>query len=500
MGGSGIQDEGCGYGRRRCGIGQGNLPGGSLRSLSHFAGFGIDLVRIDKTLIQRNEQKLNLQIILRTFVQKGCPFEDLPGLKEQIALKDKDTPSLLLDIMMEEEGEVSNLALFLLSEYATPKVAQSAEKLLNAPNISDIHRSRLAAFLLLHQESKHFLVESRKGDEFIRKFLYFLEAFWQQIDPIDVGRIWLEDYHKLPAREKIPLLKALFSTGSACYLPIYSIEIGSPQVSVSRFVASELRNVDHENTIVMLKSFPELKDTATRLSMEDSVKILQEKRRNGKLEPRRLDNIPSFYKAYIAEEESAGFMSVIFSKKLLNGSVRFSFTLIDRWDKGILSCYADLVESEDDFHQIVELLNQESGTIHYKNVTREYAAWVLRKAEILAIERDYSMPPEHLLCRCLLWEEPRSSRNYGIRFGLQCCECGEPIRMDSKENNTWLIGDLALCPECIRKKTRCENCGESVIPEKAYALARADVDHITIICEKCYRKARKKTKKSPAGK
>jgi hypothetical protein len=454
------------------------------------------MVKIDDTLIQRNAKRQNLQNLLKSFIQKGCPFENLPVLKEQIDLKDKNTPSLLLDIMMEEEGETSNLALFLLSEYTTPKVARSAEKLLNSPNISDLHRSRLAAFLLLHQESKQILLESRKSDEFIKKSLYFLDAFWKQIDPLDVGRIWLEDYHKLPARDKIPLLKALFSTGSACYLPIYSIELGSPQVSISRFVASELKNVDHENTIIMLKSFPEMRDTATRLSMEDSIRILQEKRQNGRLEPCRPDSIPAFYKAYVAEEESAGFLSVIFAKKLLNGPIRFSFTLIDRWDKGILSCYADLVDKEDDFHQIVELLNQQSGMIHYKDVTREYAAWILRKAETLTIEREYSLPPEHLFCRCLLWEEARSSRNYGVRFGLQCCECGEPIRMNKKENNTWLIGDLALCPECIRKKKRCENCGAPVIPENAYALARADVDHITIICEKCYRKARKRTKKS----
>ncbi|MBN1901572.1 hypothetical protein JW926_09650, partial [Candidatus Sumerlaeota bacterium] len=280
------------------------------------------MAKIDDTLIKRNERKKNLHHLLKTFLDKGCPFEDLPILKEKIGLKDKNTPSLLLDIMMEEEGEVSNLALFLLSEYATPKVAQSAEKLLNAPNISDLHRSRLAAFLLLHQESKHILLESRKSDEFIKKFLYFLDAFWQQIDPLDVGRIWLEDYYKLPARDKLPLLKALFSTGSACYLPIYSIELGSPQVSISRFVAAELIHVEHENSIIMLKSFPELKDMATRLSMEDSLKILQEKRRNGKLEPRRIDAIPSFYKAFLAEEESAGFLSVIFAQKLLNGPIR----------------------------------------------------------------------------------------------------------------------------------------------------------------------------------
>lgn len=458
------------------------------------------MVKIDDTLIQMNEKRQNLQNLLKSFIQKCCPFEDLPLLKDGIELKDKNTPSLLLDIMMEEDGEVSNLALFLLSEYATPKVAQSAEKLLHSPNISDIHRSRLAAFLLLHQESKHILLESRKSDEFIKKFLYFLDAFWQQIDPLDVGRIWLEDYHKLPVRDKIPLLKALFSTGSACYLPIYSIELGSPQVSVSRFIASELKNVHHENTIIMLTSFPELKDTATRLCIEDSIKILREKRRNGQLEPRRPDTIPSFYKAYIAEEESAGFISVIFAQKLLNGSIRFSFTLIDRWDKGILSCYADLVEKEEDFHQIVQLLNQQSGMIHYKDLTREYAAWILRKAEALAIDRNYNIPAEHLLCRCLLWDESRSSRNYGIRFGLQCCECGEPIRMSKKENNTWLIGDLALCPECIRNKTKCENCGQPVVPQNAYALARADVDHITIICEKCYKKACKRTKKPSRNK
>ncbi|MBN1902751.1 hypothetical protein JW926_15605, partial [Candidatus Sumerlaeota bacterium] len=177
-----------------------------------------------------------------------------------------------------------------------------------------------------------------------------------------------------------------------------------------------------------------------------------------------------------------------------------SFTLIDRWDKGILSSYADLVEKEEDFHQIVGLLNQQSGMIRYKEVTREFAAWILRKAETLAIDRDYSLPPEHLLCRSLLWDEAIPYRNYGIRFGLQCCECGESIRMNKKENNAWMIGDLALCQRCVRKKNKCENCGAPVIPDNAYALARADVDHITIICEKCYHKSRKKTKKSPGNK
>jgi len=445
------------------------------------------MAKIDDSLVQRFKKRSKIHDLLKQFVEQKCPLEELQKLKKQIKLKDQITTQLLLDIMMEEEGEVSNLALLLLSECATPKVAQSAERLLNSPKLSDIHRSRLAAFLLLHQESRQIFMKSKETSQFLEKFLYFLDAFWQQIDPLDVGRIWLEDYNKLRAREKISILKALFSTGSACYLPIYSIELGSPHVSLSRFVADQLSNVDHENTLLMLQSFPELKDTATRIAIEHSIKVLKKKRRNGELELRSQKKLPAFYRAFVAEEESAGFLSVIFAKKLPEDHIRFSFTLIDRWDQGILSCYGDLAEDLKSFNQIVEMLNEQSGLIHYYKVNRDYAVWILRNAEALSIERGYSLHPEYLLCRCLLWDESPSKKDYGLLFGMECCECGAPIRMNKSQGNAWMLGDIALCSQCIKKKKTCEHCGRPIIPEKAYALARADMDHITLICESCYK-------------
>jgi len=447
--------------------------------------------KIDETLVERHNQRTVLHHQLKKFIEDGSHLADLPLLKKEIRIDDKNIPSLLLDIMMEEEGEISNLALLLLTDHSTPDVAIAAERLLTSPKLSKMHRSRLAAFLLLEQEQKGVFSKALQSEQGVNKLLHFLNAFWQQVDPLDVGRLWLEDYYDLPVREKIPLLKSFLATQSASYLPIYSIELGSPHVSLSRLVAKELATVANEKTLSMLKSFPVLRDTAARLSMDESINTLQEKRRNGELEPAGKETRFSFYKAFAAEEESAGFISVIFSKKQSGGPIRFMFTLIDRWDKGVLNCYGDVVEEEAALHQIVQLLNQKSELIQYSRVKRDYAMWILKKAEKLTIDRGYSLPPEYLMCRCLLWDEEPSAKKYPTLFGLTCCECGAPIQMTKDHYASWLIGDIALCPECIETKNHCENCGVPIKPELCYALARTGMHHITVICESCYKKAGK---------
>ena len=447
--------------------------------------------KIDDILVQRYQRRAALLFQLKHFVEKKISLEGLPRLKKEIRLEEKEIPSLLFDIMLEEKGEVSNLALLLLTEHSTPEVMQAAERLVSSPRLSQMQSSRLAAFLLLQQEQKGFVSKSLQTGEGIAKLLRFLEAFWQQVDPLDVGRIWLEDYYDLPVREKIPLLKSLFATQSPSYLPIFSMELASPHVSVSRFIAAELASIQHEKTLLMLRSFPVLRDMAARLSVEDTIKTLEKRRKEGDLSPQERDNPFLFYKAFAAEEESAGFVSVIFSKRQDKGPIRFMFTLIDRWDKGIMNCYGDVVEEEASLHQVVHLLNEQSGPIQYSRTKREYALWILRKAEELTISRGYSLPPEYLLCRFLLWDEEAPARNYPLSFGLTCCECGAAIHMSKDFGATWIIGDIGLCPECIEKKNHCENCGVPIKPELSYALSRPDIHHITVICESCYKKAKK---------
>ena len=450
------------------------------------------MAKIDDTLVRKYERRSIIHDMLKRFVKEQYPIDQLPMLEKELLLRSKDTPRLLFDIMMEEQGEVSNLALLLLSEYATPRVIKTAENLLGSEKISEEHKSRIAALLLFKRESVPSLKKKHRSEKVLKKLLYFLDTFWEQLDYLDVGRIWLDDYYDLPVRDKIPLLRTLFDTGSACYLPIYSIELGAPQVTITRFVARHLAEVQHENTLLMLKSFPVLRDTDTRLSMEESVKKLKQERKNGELEPRRPETILPFYKAFLAEEESAGFLSLIFSKLDPDGAIRFLFALIDRWDRGVINCSGDVVEDQDSFHQIVMLLNQQSGLVHHSEIKKDYALWILRKAEKLSLDRGYNLPPEYLLWRNLLWDEHHARRKYSLLFGLNCCECGEPIRTTNGNLNAWLIGDIALCQGCISKKTHCENCGAPINPEQCYALASSRVDHVTVICETCYKKAKRK--------
>jgi len=448
--------------------------------------------KIDEILIQRNRKREKIRNLLYRYVEEQIPITELPDLEREISVQNQETQQLLFDIMMDEKGEVSNLALLILSENPTPRISHIIEKHLDLPHITGQQRSRLRALLVLHPD-EYKKKESPGTHHKMGEILDFIDNFWQMMNPEDIGQIWIDEYHNTPARNKISLLGALFASGSTNYLPIYSVELGSPQVTVSRFVAESLGEMDSEEALRLLKTFPEPRHTGTRLAVEESLKTLRRKKRNGELAPgREKDNIP-FFKAYVAEEDSTGFISVIFSRKTMQGSIRFLFALIDRWDRGIINCYGDEAGNTDDFYEMVELLNFQSSMIHYSESKKSYALWLLQEAEKLTLERGYHLLPDYLLWRRLIRDERKVSTRYPVRFGLSCCECGTPIRTVRDEIDAWIIHDIALCPDCIKKKTHCESCRSPLDPQKAYALARSDMAHITVICENCYLKANRKS-------
>jgi hypothetical protein len=455
---------------------------------------GGKVARIDDTLARRFVKREGIREILKRFLKKRTPLDHIPRLSEEINLKEPDNARILLDIMMEENDEIGHLALLLLSESPNRDVIRAAEKIFVSHAISEEHRARLAALLMLH----HDITGSRNvknPEQALKKYGSLLDAYWKIIDPIDLGHIWLSDYQRLSPREKIPLLETLFSTGSANYLPIYSIEIGSRHPSVSRYVAENLTSLNHEDVLTMLKSMPDLRDTATRLLIEETLKILEKKKRKGEILPRSARDLIPFYKAYVAEVADMGVVSVIISRrKIRGGPIRYLCTFIDHWDRGISNSHVGIAQTAAEFISTVHLFNQNETMAQHDEVEKDYALWLLKKGEELTIDRGYYLPPEYLLGRRILWDEKFPSRNYDVKFGLTCCECGVPIRTTTKEIEAWLIGDTALCQQCISKKTHCENCGKHITPEECYALAKLGMAHVTVICETCYQKTRKKTK------
>jgi hypothetical protein len=446
------------------------------------------MAKIDDTLFNRHRKKEKILKLLINFSGDCCDPEDLENLEYKLNMEDKDTPMILLEIMVEEkDDDLSNLALLLLSETYVPKVTDAVERLFESQDISEDQRSRLAAYMVLSTDGEIPLPESDASPA--ARLLDFLDTYWKQMDPEDIGHIWMTDFHTLKAKERIPLLHALFETGSPVYLPIFAIEIGSSQVTVSRFVSGRIGDMTNEESLLMLKSLPEIRDTATRLNIENSIKKLLKKKHNGELEPPGKFFSHTFYNAMLAEEDLAGCMSIIFSKLAPDGQIMYLFTLIDRWDRGITHAFGDHSESKDKLQMMIDEFNMDGSEVQYRKISRDYALWLLKKGEELTIERGNSLPADYLLWRRILWNEKSAIKKYPLKFGLKCCECGAFIQPSKKNTSSWIIKDFAICHDCIKKKNKCENCGAKITPQLSYTLAHPKIDHFTVICKKCYDKA-----------
>ncbi len=454
------------------------------------------MAKIDDSLFRQRKEREGIIRLLKDFKDAIRPLEELSIFKEQLEGYSKNFPRHLLDIMLEEEDtELASIALLVLMECATPQVFKKAQNMLDSQKLTTEQYARLTLLMSSNPEAK-LPKTPKETNQMFTKLLDSLNIFTEEIGSIEIGEIWLKEYHSLPVKERLPMLEIFFASNSPVYIPIYAVELGAPQVTITRCVADRASTLPYEDTLLMLKSFPDVPDTSTRIAIQQSIKALEEKQRMGELQPRNPRNILKFYKAYVAEQDLAGFLSVIFSKKQPDGTIRFLVTLIDRLDEGITDCFGDIAETTSEFHSLFNLLEQQSALALYTEAKRDYTVWLLTKAEELTIGNGYTLPPEYLLWRHLLWDEKPPHRNYGVKFGLYCCECGEPIRQLKKKSNVWVIGDIALCPGCIKKKTHCENCGRPIDPEKSYALASPDQNHITIICARCYKTARRKKKPS----
>lgn len=451
--------------------------------------------RIDDTLEKRFRNRQAIRESLKKFLSKNLPIESVPQLTDSIRENFGDSLDTLLDILANEtDDNLANLVILVLSDSPQPEIIKAANKMLESPNLSEKARGRLAALLMLFQEDlhNHERISSDQSEQFIK----FLENYWKSIDPIDVGHIWISEYSKITPDEKIAMLAHLFKTGSASYLPIFSVELGSPELKVARFVAENLGILNHENALQMLKSLPEFPDTALRLAIEASIKTLERKKRKRELATPLPAEKMVFYKAYTGFEEDTGHASVIFAKqKPGTGSIHVFFTLIDLLDRGVWNSFGLYVETPGEFVELFHEFNSRHNMINHVESDKSFALWLLQQAEALSIERGYFLPPEYLLSRRLIWDEKRVAKNYGIMFGLKCCECGQPIRFRGENKHALLSNQVALCHECVEKKTNCESCGAPINPLKCYALGRPEMAHVTVICEKCYKAAAAKMKK-----
>lgn len=452
--------------------------------------------RIDDTLEKRVQNRQAIRKSLKDFLSKKLPIESVPLLSRTIREKFGDSLDVLLDLLANEtDDNVAHLVILVLSESPQPEMIEAARKMIESPNLSETAHGRLAALLMLFQDDipGGERLSGRESEQFIK----FLEAYWKSVDPLEVGHIWISEYIKIPPEEKIAMLAHLFRTGSASYLPIYSVEIGSPEREVARFVAENLGSLNHESALQMLKSLPEFPDTALRLAVEQSIKTLERKKRKRELAMSLPAEKMVFYRAYTGFEEDTGHASVIFAKqKPSTGAIHVFFTLIDLLDRGVWNSFGMYMETPSEFVEIFHEFNSRHNLISHEESDKSFALWLLQQAEVLSIERGYPLPPEYLLSRRLIWDEKHVARKYEIKFGLNCCECGQPIRCRGGESRDALLSNqVALCQECIKKKTNCESCGAPINPYKCYALGKPELAHVTVICEKCYKSAAAKMKR-----
>jgi len=450
--------------------------------------------RIDDTLEKRFRNRQALREKLKGFLNKNLPVESVYHLNQTISEKFEGSEDALLDMLaVETDDNLASLIILILSNSPQPKTVKAVQKILKSPRLSEKARGRFAALLMLLQGGApdNDKIPNDQTEQVIKS----LESYWDGIDPIEVGHIWLSEYGKVSPDEKIAMLALLFKTGSVSYLPIFSMELGSPDLKIARFVAENLGVLNHESALLMLKSLPEFPNTALRLAIEASIKKLERKKRNGELATLLPTEKMDFYKAYTAFEEDAGHASVIFAKqKPGGGSIHVFFTLIDTLDRGILSSFGLNMETSAEFVDTFHEFSSRHNMISHAESDKSFAIWLLQQAEALSIERGYNLPPEYLLNRRLIWDEKRVSKNYGIKFGLKYCECGQLIRFSKKNRDVLLSNQVALCHECMEKKTKCESCGASINPIKGYAMGRPDLAHVTVICEKCYKSAAAKKK------
>lgn len=453
------------------------------------------MAKIDDTLFRQRQKFIKLEKMLTEYADRGGDPDDISFLVNMTKAMEQENAEILLSIMMENEKEAGSLALLILSKTANQDLVEKALKIMKRKEITLHARGKLHMLLVLLEE-KFPGIAAQELNENVEYFTRVLSESLKSLDYYQLGLLWLDEFYGLSVKEKIPLLRKMLDSGSVNYLPVLSVEIGSPKVTVSRTVAKNIFKINHEDTLSMLESLPPIRDTATRLSVEDAINQLRQNKKKGNILPAERNGYRGRkYCAYYSYFPMLGIINIFYAKKTSPDIAPLLIVSIDRWERGIEFCHGDIMDGDYLDSDIIFDIFEDFDLGEMKETDRDYVAWLLRKAENLTIDRARPLPPEYLLMRKLITDVKPVKKDYGIQFGIDCQECGEPVSFRGKKEGMFIGPDMGLCHKCARQKRRCENCGKSFNIYTDYIFTRPDVHHVTTICSECYMNSQSKSSK-----
>jgi hypothetical protein len=443
--------------------------------------------RIDDSLVKRHQLKETIVKELKGINASGLTSAELKKINRRLLRLSPRSPDILLEILVTSNELPGELIILLLDDMKNEKILRRVNEILENPRLAEKTRSHLITLKALKEYTDKPQREVLGDKEAVNELLTATETLWRQLENEEIASLWLEEYWQMEKKDKMMLLEVFLKRAEQFYLPVLRLEVENPDVEIVRQVARGLADFDHPVAGKLLRRLLDHKDMGVRLDAEYSLKQFEER---GRIAERPEETPPQehFYKALVGEDPHSGQYTVIYSTSAPDGSIKFMNVWIDSWDRGIVDCWGNIRYTPDQFSEMIATFNLRSDYVRHREVEKDYAVFLIRKALELTQQRGYHVPTELFVWWGMIEDVPFDPKKYHVAFGLHCLECGEPIQTGKRRPSIWVIGDgKALCPRCVRKKKQCSLCGEHIKDlASAFALVDAETGTISVMCKKCY--------------
>lgn len=307
----------------------------------------------------------------------------------------------------------------------------------------------------------------------------------EPFDPTEL-MLWREDLADLPSAQRRAMLAPVLQSGDASFLPVLDVALSLGDPSLDAAIAQGLSQFDTPEAVPLLRELLRRPDAAVRRRARESLVALA---RRGVVAcdlfvatPRPDD---AMVRAFACDQDPAGILVVAMVGRNANGLYYYAAVVLDPVVAGIREAWgeADLTETRVRDH-LGWLADQHGLPLH--PIDLNVARALIAAGEDYARRQEVELPVEFAIWRRWIGR-PTGQVALPIVFGPSCHQCGARVRADDIERGALVVGDVALCGDCIGAPQACARCGRTLdLVFDTYSVRHGpDAGGLAFLCMPC---------------
>lgn len=411
----------------------------------------------------------------------------LDYLQYELKASKKDMVGALVGMLAKSNSPESRIARLVLWQCRDPYVQESLEQLYR--NCAASHswyqplKKLVERWCAPHWLQRLGAPAFDPADPALKDFeMHLAREGWE---PEEVSEIWLEAADYFRPELRIMLLKNAAAHPSFQLTAVADMEILFHDPEVLSVLVGLLAECPESKAREQLEKLTE----SSSMPIRAEAQLALNRWKSREHSPTPLPPPPREVEAWIADNAMTGMHSILYITEEPKDNYKLMYFEVDTWDHGLCACWGlPCLEAQD-----VPLVRRymeaavckeplaplepamargwirKGLELNYNRYKRTPLKWGVWQRQIL-LPTPYVVPPE-------------------VIFGRHCMVCRRPIKRElDRETRSLVLGPIAVCSLCLRKRNHCDCCGKKQAIRKMRAIARPEVSQIDFFCESCYEK------------